>query len=106
MKISVKSIHFSADAKLIAYIEQKLSRLSTLFENITHAEVHLKLGDNSSKIKEKITEVHLHIPGGWIVDKKTGRTFEASINNSTETLKRQIVKHKEKTGIRHIEINP
>jgi putative sigma-54 modulation protein len=100
MEISVKSIHFSADAKLVAYIKQKIARLSTLFENITSAEVHLKLQDGGGKVKEKITEVHLHIPGGWIVDKKTGRTFEAAINSSADSLKRQVVKHKEKSSIR------
>ncbi len=31
MKISVKSVHFHADAKLIEYVEEKLSRLNRYF---------------------------------------------------------------------------
>ena len=43
MKISVKSVHFSVDAKLVAFIEQKLVRLTKVFDKIGEAEVLLKL---------------------------------------------------------------
>lgn len=96
IQINVKSLHFHADAKLLAFIEKKLSRLGRYFDRPVEAEVHLKLQDTGSKIHEKITEVKLHVPGGWLMDKKTGRTFEAAITASSDTLKRQLVRHKEK----------
>lgn len=96
MKISVKSVHFHVDSKLVAYIEQKLNRLTKLFDRITEAEVHLKLQDTGARTREKITEIHLHLPGGWIVDKKTGKTFETALGASIDTLKRQVSRHKEK----------
>ncbi len=96
MKISVSSVHFHADNKLRAYIEQKLSGLTRFFDRITEAEVHLKLQDTGGKVHEKITEVHLHLPDGWIVDKKTGDTFETALAASMDTLKRQVVRHKDK----------
>ena len=101
IQISVKSLHFHADAKLHAYIERKLSRLGRFFDKPVEAEVHLKLQDTGSKIHEKITEVKLQVPGGWLMDKKTGVTFEAAITASTDTLKRQLVKHKEKMVSNH-----
>ncbi|MBL7825833.1 MAG: ribosome-associated translation inhibitor RaiA [Saprospiraceae bacterium] len=96
MKISVKALHFQADAKLITFIEQKLSRLARFFDRPVEAEVFLKLQDTGGRVQEKITEVKLHIPGGWIMDKKTGRTFETAITSSTDTLKRQLIRFKEK----------
>ena len=101
IQISVKSLHFHADEKLLDFIEQKLSRLGRYFDRPVEAEVHLKLQDTGSKINEKITEVKIHVPGGWLMDKKTGRSFEAAITASTDTLKRQLVRHKEKVVINH-----
>jgi putative sigma-54 modulation protein len=99
MKISVQSVHFHADSKLVEFVEKKLSRLGRYFDRSVEAEVHLKLQDNSGgKIHEKITEVKLHVPGGWMMDKKVGRTFESAITASVDTLKRQLVRHKEKAN--------
>ena len=96
IQISVKSLHFHADEKLLDFIEKKISRLGRYFDRPVEAEVHLKLQDTGGKVHEKITEVKIHVPGGWLMDKKTGRTFEAAISASTDTLKRQLVRHKEK----------
>jgi putative sigma-54 modulation protein len=101
IQISVKSLHFHADEKLLDFIEQKLSRLGRYFDRPVEAEVHLKLQDTGSKVHEKITEVKIHVPGGWLMDKKTGRSFEAAITASTDTLKRQLVRHKEKVITNH-----
>ncbi|MBK7936200.1 MAG: ribosome-associated translation inhibitor RaiA [Lewinellaceae bacterium] len=100
MNISVKSVHFHADAKLVTYIEKKINRLTRYIDRNVEAEVHLKLQDTGGKIREKITEVKLHVPGGWMMDKKTGKSFESAINASVVTLKRQILRHKEKQGQR------
>ncbi len=96
MKIIVKSLHFNADSKLIEYVEKKLSRLSRYFDRTVDAEVHLKVQDTGSRIQDKITEIKLHIPGGWLMDKKTGKTFEEAVDQSVDTLKRQLLRHKEK----------
>lgn len=96
MNISVKSVHFHADTKLVSHVEKKLGRLGRIFDRIVNVEVHLKLQDSGGKVQEKIAEVHMHVPGGWLVDRKTGKTFESAINATTETLKRQLTRYKEK----------
>ena len=101
MKVSVQSLHFHADGKLVEFIEKKLSRLSRYFDRPVEAEVQLKLQDTGSKVHEKITEIHLRVPGTWLVDRKTDKTFEAAVNSSIETLKRQITRHKEKLVDNH-----
>lgn len=97
MKISVKSVHFHADSKLIGFIEKKLSRLGRYFDRgVVDAEVNLKLQDNGSRVQQKITEVRLRLPGNHLIDKKSDTSFEAAITASVETLKRQLVRYKEK----------
>lgn len=98
MNISVKAIHFNADSKLIAFIEQKLQRLSKYFDREITAEVHLKLQSTGGPVRQKITEIHLHVPGGWIVDKKSDQTFESALTASIDTLKRQLIRFKEKNA--------
>lgn len=98
MNISVKSVHFHADAKLVDYVQQKLERLNRYFDRAVEAEVHLKLQDTGSQVHEKIAEVKIHVPGGWMMDKRSGKTFEAAITASADALKRQLTRHKERTG--------
>lgn len=98
MKIVVKSVDFHADTKLVDYIEQKLSRLNRYFEKAIQAEVHLKVQDTGSKIREKQVEIRLHIPGNELMDKKAGKTFESAVVASVETLKRQLMRHKGKVS--------
>ena len=75
MKISVKSVHFHVDSKLIGFIEKKLSRLSRYFDRgVVNAEVNLKLQDNGSRVQHKITEVRLRLPGNNLIDKKIDTT--------------------------------
>ena len=98
LKISVQSEHFRVDGKLVAYVEQKLNRLERLSQNIVDAEVHLKLQDTGARVREKIVDIRLRMPGGTLLDRKTARTFEAALDASFDTLKRQLVRHKEKSG--------
>ena len=100
MNISVKSVHFHADEKLLSYVDEKLSRLNRYFDRAVEAEVHLKLQDTGGPIHEKIAEIKIHVPGGWMMDKRSGRTFEAAITASADALKRQLTRHKERTGER------
>ncbi|MFZ4633221.1 MAG: ribosome hibernation-promoting factor, HPF/YfiA family [Saprospiraceae bacterium] len=96
MEIRVQSLHFHADEKLVDYATRKLARLERFFDKITAVDVFLKLQDSGGRIREKITEVRLSIPGGYVVDKKTDTTFEAALDSSLDTLKRQLKRVKEK----------
>ncbi len=94
MKVHTQSVHFSADAKLVSFIEKKMSKLEQFFDQIISANVTLKL-ENSGQIKDKVAEVRLNIPGTVLYVKETSKTFEAAIDNAIAALKRQVVKHKE-----------
>ena len=95
MKVHTQSVHFSADQKLLAFIERKLSKLDQFFDRIVSAKVLLKL-ENSGLIRDKIAEVRLEIPGTILFVKETNKSFEASIDLAIDSLRRQLIKYKER----------
>lgn len=98
MKVNTQSVHFTADQKLIEFIERKLTKLEQFFDRIQKADVTLKL-ENSGQIKDKVAEIRISLPGTIVVVKETARTFEASVDLAMEVLKRQLVRHKEKVRV-------
>jgi len=99
MKVHTQSLHFSADRKLIEFIEKKLGKLTQLFDRIIDADVILKL-ENSGQVRDKVAEVKITLPGSVLYVKESNKTFEASIDGATATLKRQLIKYKERNSSR------
>lgn len=95
MKIKTQAVKFSADSKLIEFVDHKLSKLEQFYDRIISAEVMLKL-ENSGQVRDKIAEVRINVPGTVLITKETEKTFEASIDASVDSLKRQLIKHKGK----------
>lgn len=95
MKVHTESIHFSADMKLLDFIEKKVGKLEQIFDRIIDATVVLKL-ENSGQVRDKIAEIKLNIPGGVIYIKESSRTFEAAIDQAIDALKRQLIRYKER----------
>lgn len=97
MKVQLHSIHFTADQKLINFINEKVSKLELFFDNIIACEVYLKL-DKSQEKENKIAELKLLIPGKTLIAKKQCKTFEEATDLATEALRKQVHKHKEKVA--------
>ena len=95
MEIQVHSIHFTADKKLLAFIQVKASKLELYFDHITACEVYLKV-DKSQDKENKISEFKLLIPGKTLIAKKQCKTFEEATDLSIEALRKQVEKHKER----------
>lgn len=96
MRVYTESVQFKADQKLIEFIDQKLQKMEHYFDRIIEAHVVLKL-ENSGRVRDKIAEVRLNVPGDTLVVKQSSKTFEASIDNAVDSLKRLLIRHKEKT---------
>ncbi len=99
MKVHTQSVHFSADAKLISFIEKKLNKLDQFFDRIVSANVTLKL-ENSGQVKDKVAEIRINIPVAVLYVKETSKTFEASIDSAISSLKRQVLKYKEQSRMK------
>jgi putative sigma-54 modulation protein len=97
MTVNIESVHFTADVKLIEYIEQKVNKLEKLYNKSTDVKVFLKL-ENSGQVKDKVSEIRLRVPGQDIFAKATSKSFEASFDEALESMKRQIKKYKEKSS--------
>jgi putative sigma-54 modulation protein len=96
MKINTQSIHFDADKKLLTFIDEKVNKLNTYYENIVAADVILRL-EKSDDNNNKIAEIKLHVKGLDLFAKKQCESFEEAVDNAVDALKIQIKKYKEKT---------
>src|SRR5277367_600052 len=98
MKITVQSIRFNADKKLLDFIQKKVDKLDTFFDRIISGEVYLKL-ENVEDEANKITEIKLMLPGNLIFAKEQCKTFEEATDLAVESLRKQIDKHKKRKEI-------
>jgi putative sigma-54 modulation protein len=95
MKLQVHSIHFDADKKLLAFIQQKLNKLDQFYDRITAGEVFLRLNKDKDK-ENKVLEIKINLPGTSLFVKQQGRTFEEATDIAIDALKIQLKKFKDK----------
>jgi len=98
MKITVQSIHFTADKKLLDFIQKKVDKLEIFYDHIISGEVYLKL-ENVEDEANKIAEIKLLLPGNQIFAKEKCKSFEEATDLAVESLRKQIEKHKTKKSI-------
>jgi putative sigma-54 modulation protein len=98
MKITVQSIHFTADKGLLEFIQKKADKLDTFYDKIINGEVYLKL-ENVEDEANKITEIKVQLPGSLLFAKEQCKTFEEATDLAIESLRKQIEKHKTKKTI-------
>ena len=95
MKISVQSVNFNISQDLVNYIEKKVNNLEKFLDHIIGAEVYLKVQSTSDK-ENKLVDIKVKLPGLDIVAKKQSKTFEEAVSLCADSVKRQLVKRKEK----------
>ncbi|MDO5656586.1 MAG: ribosome-associated translation inhibitor RaiA [Flavobacteriaceae bacterium] len=95
MKIYMQAIGFSAGESLEEYLTEKLEKLDTFYDQIIAANVIFKLDNNNSK-DNKIVDIKLEVPGDDILVTKQGEAFPEVVDIAVDTLKRLIIKKKEK----------
>ena len=95
MKVQIQAVQFTADQKLLTFVEERITKLERFFDRIINAEVYLSL-NNNGQVKDKITKVILQLPGNQIIVSEKGKLFEESVDKAAESMKRQLKKHKEK----------
>jgi len=98
MKITVQSIRFNADKKLLDFIQKKANKLDQFYDKIISGEVYLRL-ENTEDVANKITEIKLTLPGTQSFAKEQCKSFEEGTDLAVECLRKQIEKHKQKKSI-------
>ncbi|MFV0304834.1 MAG: ribosome hibernation-promoting factor, HPF/YfiA family [Moheibacter sp.] len=99
MTINLQTVNFNAKEGLEEYVESKLNKLEQFYDKIIGAQVYMHV-ENVSEKENKFLEVRLEVPGDDIIVKKSGQSFEECIDLSVDTLKKLIIKKKEKTAVR------
>jgi len=95
MKLQMHSIRFTADQKLIDFIQKKTDKLDKFFDRIIDGEVFMRL-DKDNNMENKIIEIKLNIPKSQLFVKERAKSFEEASDQAVEALKKQIMKHKDK----------
>ncbi|MBQ4442287.1 MAG: ribosome-associated translation inhibitor RaiA [Bacteroidales bacterium] len=95
MTINISSVHFKTDQKLEEFINEKVEKLSKLYDGIISAEVTLKL-ENTEAPENKTADIRIMIRGNDAIASKTAKSFEEAVDVAVDALKKQLVKIKEK----------
>src|SRR5210317_821446 len=96
MNIKMHSIRFDADEKLLSFIDTKVKKLPTVYDDILGAEVFLRLDKDTSDRENKLVEIKLDVKGQTVFAKKQCKTFEEATDLSVDALRKQLVRRKEK----------
>ena len=94
MDIKVNSVNFTADQKLITFVNEKVNKLQLFFDNIIVGEVFLRVDKDQEK-ENKLAEIKILLPGKELFAKKQCKTFEEATDLAVEALRRQVRKVKE-----------
>jgi putative sigma-54 modulation protein len=97
MQIQVQSIHFKADASLVRFIEEKLSKLKLFHPGIISADVHFRI-DKDQDRENKLVEVKLNVPGADLYSSRRATSFEEASVEVVEALRRQLEKARSKAA--------
>lgn len=96
MNISIQTVHFDADKKLLDFVQKKLDKLATFHDRITKVEVYLKLESMAHAVKEKVVEIKIHIPKQECFVKTSALTFETAFDQAFDSITNQLKKKKER----------
>lgn len=95
MKVQMQAVNFEANEWLLEYTENKLSKLTQVYDQIVGINVTFKLDNNNSK-ENKVLDVRVEVPGDDLQVSKVGQAYEECVDLAYDTLRRQIIKKKEK----------
>lgn len=96
MNVNIQTVRFSADEKLVEYINRKLQKLGVFHDRIVKVDVFLKLDNVVHAIKDKIAEIRVHVPRHNFFAKTTSKSFEESFDEAFDSLLIQLKKKKQK----------
>ena len=99
MNISIQTVHFDADKKLLAFVQKKLDKLETFHDRRTKVEVYLKLESLSHSINEKVVEIKIHIPRQECFVKASAKTFQTAFDEAFNSITNQLIKKKERLAV-------
>jgi putative sigma-54 modulation protein len=95
MKVNAQSVNFTADGKLIDFIQARLNKMELFYDKVISSDVYLKVENTSAK-ENKIVEIKVLVPKDKFIVKKQCKSFEEAVDTACSSLERKLVKRKEK----------
>lgn len=95
MNVKIQSVKFDADQKLIDFTQSKVSKLERFAEDAVAAEVIMKIDKDHEK-GNKVVILRLEVPGNDLVAECRSKSFEESVDECVDAIRKQIDKYKEK----------
>jgi putative sigma-54 modulation protein len=101
MKIIIQTPDFVATKKLTSFVEEKVSKLSSISDRVHEARVSMKIDKSDSK-ENKVCEIRLGIAGNDLFASRQSESFEKSVTTVVEALKHQLarIKSEKKNSVR------
>ena len=96
MNLNIETVHFTADVKLMDYVNKKVQKLNTFHDRIIKVDVFLKLDNVVHNIKDKIAEIYVHVPRHDFFVKHCSKSFEESFDIALDSVITQIKRKKQK----------
>ncbi len=96
MNLNIETVHFTADVKLMDYVNKKVQKLNTFHDRIIKVDVFLKLDNVVHNIKDKIAEIRVFVPRCSFFVKASSKSFQESFDSALDSAIIQIKKKKEK----------
>jgi len=91
MQINISGHHVEVTDSMQAYVEEKMSKLTRHFDNITNGQVTLTVEKD-----RQTAEATVHVTGHDLHAKAEHEDMYTAIDQMTDKLDRQVLKHKEK----------
>ena len=95
MNINIQTINFVADKQLKEFINTKINKLISISDSVINANIYLKI-DKPETYNNKVVEIKLHTSDGGFFAKKKSNSFEESIDLTSQAIRKQIIKYKQK----------
>jgi len=94
--VKIHTAKFTADQKLLDFINGKMEKLNQYFHKIINADVFLKLDSKGNSINDKTVEVKIAVPGNQLFASTSDKSFETAADEAIDNVRRQLKRYKDK----------
>ena len=95
MQITIHSVRFDADQKLLKFINKKKEKLTQFDDELISSDVFLRI-ENATDKSNKLVEVKINTGFNELFASKKCESFEEAVDLVQEILIRQVKKNKQK----------
>lgn len=97
MNVRIQAVKFEVNPRLKDFINAKMSKLHRFAEDAISADVTLREDKNDTK-GDKVVTIKLAMPGDELIADFRSTTFEESLDQGIEALKKQLERYKSKSN--------